>query len=828
MKLVIVESPAKAKTIEKILGEGYVVKSSFGHVRDLAKDGYKNTGVEVDNKYTPHYEISPEKKKVVAELRKSAKTASQVILATDEDREGEAISWHLKEVLALPDKKTQRITFTEITPPAIQAAIENPRDVDVALVNAQQARRVLDRLVGFELSGLLWKKVRGKLSAGRVQSVAVKLVVERERDIMNFKPSEQYKVTGVFTTKGKAKLPAELSEVLKDKATAEKFLHNCIKADFTISSVKKSPSTRKPNAPFTTSTLQQFASHRLGFSVTRTMSTAQRLYEQGHITYMRTDSISISNIALGSIGSYIEENYGKDYLTIRKFKSSSKLAQEAHEAIRPTYIAKTHVSENRDEQKLYELIRSRTMASQMADAKVEKTDVIVTISTEKKHVFEAHGEIIIFDGFLKLYKDSPQGFDDVILPDLEEGDKLEYKEIFALQRFTKPTARFTEATLVKKLEELGIGRPSTYAPTIDKITSPTRGYVTKETREGTPTTFVKLVLKSDKISEEGFDEVAGAQKNKLFAKDMGIIVTDFLDENFKEIMHYTFTAEVEDKLDDIAAKKEEWVKVVDTYYKPFLKVVEEALKVAGRATGEKELGKDPKSGRTIIVRMSKYGPVVQIGTPDELKEEEKPQYAGLMPNQHIDTITLEDALQLFELPRNLGMVNDKEVIVNRGRFGPYIKYGEDFISIPRDKDLFAIKLSEAKVIVEEKMKEKAPIGNYEEKPITKGVGRFGPFIKWNNMYVSISKRSGFALATITEDEAIKLIKEKEVKEAQKLMREWPEEGLRILKGRWGPFIKKNDSKKFYPLPKNAEGKRMTEEEIAKLTLEEVKKMIGKK
>jgi len=827
MNLVIVESPAKAKTIEKILGKDYIVRSSYGHVRDLAKDGYKNTGVEVDNGYIPHYVVPDAKKKSVAELKKLVKTHDKIILATDEDREGEAISWHLKEVLNLPDKRVSRITFTEITPPAIMAAMEHPRTIDIDLVNAQQARRVLDRLFGFELSGLLWKKVRGKLSAGRVQSVAVKLVVEREREIGSFIPVEQYKVSATFLADKKGtEFPAELTANLKNKESAQKLLEACVTAEFTISSIKQSPSTRKPNAPFTTSTLQQSAAQRLGFSVKRTMSTAQKLYEQGFITYMRTDSISISDIALASIASYVEGTFGKNYLTVRKFKSSSKLAQEAHEAIRPSYIDKEHVSENRDEQKLYELIRLRTLSSQMADAKVNKTDISIAISNSPQ-AFVAKGEVILFDGFMKLYKNTSQSLEDVILPPLEEGQKINYKEIRALQRYSKAPARFTEATLVKKLEELGIGRPSTYAPTIDKITSPERGYVSKEVREGTPTDFITMTLLKGNITEGVISENVGAQKNKLFANDMGMVVTDFLNENFDEIMQYSFTAEVEDKLDEIAQGKENWVETVDKYFKPFVKTIQSTLETAEKATGERILGKDPKTGRTVLVRLSKFGPVVQIGTTEELGEEEKPQYAGLMIGQSIETIAFDDAIKLFELPKSLGLLNDREVVVSRGRFGPYIKYGEDYISIPKTIDLFSIQLNDAKPIIEEKMKEKAPIGDYLDKPITKGIGRFGPYVKWNNSYIAINKRSGFEFATITGPQAVELIKDKEKKDVERTLKEWKEEGIRILQGRWGPFAKLDGDKKMYRLKLPAD-KEAQKEIIDKMTLAEIKKIVGKK
>ena len=535
--------------------------------------------------------------------------------------------------------------------------------------------------------------------------------------------------------------------------------------------------------------------------------------------------MSMSNIALATIAQFIEKQYGKDHLRVRQFKSKSKLAQEAHEAIRPSYIDKIQVSTNRDEQKLYELIRLRTLASQMTDAQVEKTDVVIHLSNNEKYWFEAHGEIIIFDGFMTIYKNTPQAFGDVILPEISEGDVLTYTHIQALQRFSKPPARFTEATLVKKLEELGIGRPSTYAPTIEKITSLSRGYVSKETRDGLPTDFAQLILQNGKITEDIFSELVGAQKNKLFANDTGMVVTDFLEKNFDEIMDYSFTAEVEDKLDDIARSKEDWVKVVDTYYKPFTKTVESTLKTAEKATGERELGKDPKTGRTILVRLSKYGAVVQIGKTDELGEDEKPQYAGLMPGQSLDTITIEDAFKLFELPRSVGTVNDKPVVISRGRFGPYIKYGDDYISIPKNQDLFALQLQDAKIIIEQKIKEKAPIGEYLNFPITKGAGRFGPYIKWNDLYVSINKRSGYNFASITEEQAIDLIQQKQKKDSQKLIIEWKEEGIRVQKGKWGPFIKKKGSKRFYKLPKNEKGDQLIDDEIKRLPIDEIKKII---
>lgn len=824
MNLVIVESPAKSKTIEKILGKEYKVVSSFGHIRDLAKDGYKNTGVDIEHDYKPHYTIPDSKKKVVADLKKLVSKYNKIILATDEDREGEAISWHLKDELKLSDKKIDRITFTEITESALLEALKHPRKVDNNLVLAQQARRILDRLVGFELSGLLWKKVRGKLSAGRVQSVAVKLVVEREREITKFKPEEHYNITGEFRS-GKNTLSAQINEDIPTLEKAKELLKKCLNAEFKVNSIDKSPSTRKPSPPFTTSTLQQTASQRYGFSVKRTMIAAQKLYEHGHITYMRTDSMVISNSALASIASFVEASFGKPYVLVRKYKSKSKLAQEAHEAIRPTYINKEKVSQVTDEQKIYELIRLRTLASQMTDAKVEKTEVKISISNVKNNWFVCKGEIVLFDGFMKVYKGTPRAIEDVIIPDLKVGNTVSRKSIRALQRYSKPPSRYTEATLVKKLEELGIGRPSTYAPTIDKITSNTRGYVSKETRDGTPVDYVSLSLIGDNIKEEKITENTGAQKNRLFANDIGIVVTDYLDTQFADIMNYSFTAEVEDRLDDIAGGKEKWDVVIDTYYKPFTKVVGKALKSSERSTGERILGKDPKTGHTILARLSKYGPVIQLGTPDEVGEQ-KPTYVGLMSGQSLETITLNDALKLLELPRVIGTYKNHDMEVNKGRYGPYIKYNDMYVSIPRDYDIFSIGSEDAKKLIEEKLTQLKPIGSYHKLPITKGVGRFGPYIKWNNEYISISRRSGFELASITEKQAHELIEEKIKKDALKLIKEWKDEGIKLMKGRWGPYAKKEGSGKIYRLPRTPEGTLLSPEQAEKMTLDDVKKIIS--
>lgn len=824
--LVIVESPAKAGTISKILGKDYEVTSSFGHVRDLAKDGDKNTGVDISHDYKPHYIVTPDKKKVVDGLKKLAKKFDQVLLATDEDREGEAISWHLYEVLGLTKKNSKRITFTEITPDAIKSAVANPREVNIDLVEAQQARRILDRLFGFELTGLLWKKIRGQLSAGRVQSVAVRLLVDKEREIKNFKPERFFKVTATFKTKGKDTLPADLSENIKSQEDVQIFLNSCTKAIYTLDAIEKKPSKRKPAPPFTTSTLQQLAAQKLGFSVSRTMSTAQRLYEAGNITYMRTDSMTLSKAALGSIASFVESEFGKKYVLVRNYKSKSKSAQEAHEAIRPTYINKEHVSENPDQQKLYSLIRSRTLASQMADAEVERTTITIDISTESKRKFISKGEIVTFDGFLRAYSGMKYyAQDDVILPNVEKGQNLIADAIQALERTTKPPARYGEATLVKKLEELGIGRPSTYAPTIAKITAPNRGYITKETRDGDPIDYICLTLKKDSITETKQTEVTGSQKNKLYASDMGMLVTDFLCDHFKQLMDYQFTAEVEDKLDDIAQGDAKWNKVIDEYYKPFAKNIGSTLDTAERVTGERILGKDPKTGHTVLVRISKFGPVVQIGTPDELKEDEKPTYASLLPSQSIETVTLDEGLALFGLPRVVGEYKGKEVLIGRGRFGPYAKYDEHFVSLGRGADPFTITLDEALVKVKEMLEENKPLAELDGKPITRGKGRFGPYLRWEDTFVAVTKKSGLDFNNISEKEAINLVKEKLQKDKDKLIHSWLDGKITLQKGRWGSLIRVKGKKGFLAVPKGEDGQKMTDEALIKLTDAEIKKLM---
>lgn len=825
--LLIVESPAKAKTIEKILGKDFTVKSSYGHVRDLQKS---KGSVDVDNNFTPNYVVTPDKTKVVKELKSLLKKVDEVWLATDEDREGEAISWHLCEVLGLDPETTKRIVFREITKPAIQKAITKPRTVDINLVNAQQARRVLDRLVGYELSEVLWKKVKGKLSAGRVQSVAVKLLVEREMEIRDFESTPFYRVNAWFNVRGEdgrsVVLKAELPSRFDKEGDAQAFLEKCAQATFEIEDIAVKPLKRRPTAPFTTSTLQQEASRKLGFSVKRTMSVAQRLYEAGNITYMRTDSTALSEVAIKSIAQEIEKNFGQKYLKTRRFKSKNQSAQEAHEAIRPTYIDRHTVTMGRDEQRLYELIWKRTIASQMAEAIVEKTTVSIGISTVPDTQLRAEGEVLKFDGFLKVYLESRDDDDEEqeakgMLPPLKVGQELFLKEMKATERFTRPPARYTEASLVKKLEELGIGRPSTYAPTISKIMEESRGYVVKQTREGTPRQYTVITLAKGNVEKKKEEEMTGAVKNRLFPTDLGITVVKFLDQHFEDIMDYRFTAEMEKIFDTIAEGGMEWTKMLNDFYWPFHEDIEETLENADRPTRDRILGTDPESGRTLLTRMTRLGPVAQIGTPEELNEDEKPRYANLKPQQSIDTITFEEALKLFQLPRDMGEYKGEEVAIGSGRYGPYVRFGDKFVSIPRGEDPVELSRERAIELIEQKLKEDAPVGTYKGQPITKGKGRFGPFLKWNGMFVNVPKKYDFD--NLSDDEMYELIQKKEEKEANRYIKKWPDEKINLENGRWGPFIR--FGKKSVKLPKNDDGKRMTSEEAAELTLEDVKKYI---
>ncbi|GIW21320.1 MAG: DNA topoisomerase 1 [Candidatus Sericytochromatia bacterium] len=737
--LVIVESPAKAKTIEKYLGKDFKVASSYGHIRDLPKD---NSAIDIKNNFKPKYEITEDKKKIVEELKKLAKQYDYIYLATDDDREGESISWHLKETLNLDDKKTKRIVFREITKSAILNSLKNPRDINLFLVNAQQARRILDRLVGFELSPILWKKIKTGLSAGRVQSVAVRMIVEREREIESFQTKSYFKINGLFDIGNNKVLKAELSKRFDTEEEAYKFLEKCKNANFFVSKLEKKPSKRSPSAPFTTSTLQQEASRKLGFSVAQTMLLAQNLYESGKISYMRTDSVTLSEEAINNALKVISKEFGKNYAQKREYKNKIQNAQEAHEAIRPTDFLQEIVSDNQNENRLYDLIRKRALASQMSDAKLEKT--IINISSDSfDEIFIASGEVIIFDGFLKLYSESNDDeeneSEEKLLPPLKECEKLKLNSIIARQYFTKPPARYTEATLVKNLEELGIGRPSTYAPTISTIQK--RGYVIKDSREGKERNYIELILKNNKIIKEEKKEIVGAEKNKLFPTNIGILVNDFLMGNFENIMDYSFTANVEKEFDKIASGKKEWTKMIsDFYYNDFHPKVEQTENLErSKVSYSRELGIDTKTNKKVYVKMGKFGPYVQIGENDE---KEKPKYASLKKGQLMESITLEEALDLFKLPRNLGKFEDKDVIVNIGKFGPYINYDGKFYSIQKEDDPYSLTLERAIDIIQNKKKEDAEkiIKTFKSNPDIQILnGRFGPYIKTKNQNIKIPK-----------------------------------------------------------------------------------------
>lgn len=778
--LVIVESPAKAKTIEKFLGKDYKVESSFGHIADLPS---KELGVDVEGDFKPKYQVSKDKKDVVKKLKDLAKKAEMVWLASDEDREGEAIAWHLAETLKLDKEKTKRIVFHEITKSAINKAIENPRSIDYNLVDAQQARRVLDRIVGYELSPVLWRKVKGGLSAGRVQSVSVRLIVERERDIQAFKAVASYRVDAEFTTTDGSIFKAKLPKNFSSKEEAQAFLDKNIQATYQVADLEKKPVKKSPAPPFTTSTLQQEASRKLGFSVSRTMSNAQRLYEAGLITYMRTDSVNLSDEAKKGAENEIVTAYGSEYSNPRNYKGKSKGAQEAHEAIRPTNFQNHSVGAERDQARLYDLIWKRAIASQMSEAKLERTNVKVKVNATQavKEQFVANGEIITFDGFLKVYLEGTDDEDTEqsgLLPDLKVSDSLDNNFITATQRFTRPPARFTEAALVKKLEELGIGRPSTYAPTISTIQN--RNYVEKGTVDGKERNYTQLVLESNKIAEKDLTERVGSDKGKLVPTDIGMIVTDFLVNHFESILDYNFTAKVEESFDDIAEGKEDWREMMKDFYKGFHPQVEDVKENAERESGERILGTDPKSGRQVSVRLGKFGPMVQIGTVDD---EEKPKFASLSPEQQLSSITFEDAMDLFKLPKALGHYKDDEVEVNNGRFGPYVRFGKKFVSLPKGVDPLSVELDEAIIYIKEKEKADAPIYIYDGLEVTKGKGRFGPFIKWNNMFINVNKK--YDWDNLSEEDIVTLIKDKIQKEIDKVIHNWEEEGVRVEKARWG-------------------------------------------
>ncbi|TRX61573.1 type I DNA topoisomerase [Carboxylicivirga sp. M1479] len=773
--LVIVESPAKAKTIEKFLGKGFLVKSSYGHIRDLSKSDF---GVDINNNYQPDYIVSSDKKEVVKELKQLAKKAEVVWIASDEDREGEAIAWHLYETLELKPENTRRIVFHEITKDAIQKAVENPRAIDENLVNAQQARRVLDRLVGFELSPVLWRKVKPSLSAGRVQSVAVRLIVDREREVFAFKPTSSYRVTAQFEVtddKGYVReLKAELNRRFDTLEETRAFVEKCGDAQFLVSQIEKKPMKKSPAAPFTTSTLQQEASRKLGYSVSQTMSVAQKLYEAGKITYMRTDSVNLSDLALNMASTQITEKMGAEYVKIRKYKTKAKGAQEAHEAIRPTYLDKETVSGSAQEKKLYELIWKRTIASQMSDAQLEKT-VIHINAGDAKEKFMATGEVIKFDGFLKVYiestdsegeQDDSQG---VLLPPMAEGDVLAMQHVEARQRWSQKPARYTEASLVRKLEELGIGRPSTYAPTISTIQN--RGYVEKEDRDGKQRSYQHLWLENGKsLVESEKTEISGAERSKLFPTDIGMVVNDFLVKYFDNIVSFDFTAKVEKEFDDVALGKVEWSKSIDDFYKPFHIKVEETLEVSEKSTGERILGVDPASGKQISVRIGRFGPLAQIGVSSEDEDAEKPRFASLRKGLHLETITIEEALDLFKLPRTLGEFEGKVVVIGIGRFGPYIRHDSKFVSLKKDVD------------------------------------------------------DPFEIDLETSIERIKTKREEDLKKIIQLFDEEPD--LQVLQGRWGPFIK--FQKKNYKIPKDKNAEELSLEECKALIEAEDKKSPAKK
>jgi DNA topoisomerase-1 len=783
-------------------------------------------GIDVKNNFKPRYIVPDEKKKVVSELKQMAKKSSEVWLATDEDREGEAISWHLCEVLGLDPKTTKRIVFHEITKPAILRAVQQPRTVNMDLVNAQQARRILDRIVGFELSPILWRKISAKnnLSAGRVQSVAVRLIAEREREINAFTAVSSFKVEAIFTATDvsgrQISFKADGQKFAKAE-TAETFLKECIGAAYSVKDIQVKPTKRSPSAPFTTSTLQQEASRKLGYGVSRTMLLAQKLYENGHISYMRTDSVSLSETAMSDIQNTINTSFGNKYFQSRKYKNKNESAQEAHEAIRPTYMQHTKV-DDLDLNRLYELIWKRTMASQMADAELEKTIAKINISTNKTEL-TAEGEVLKFDGFLKVYREDVDDEDmdgeetkEGMLPPLKIGQQLDFKEMKAIERFTRPLPRYTEASLVKKLEELGIGRPSTFAPTISTILK--RGYVEKRDKEGVQRTYAVFILAENKISKKSESENTGAEKSKLFPTDLGLVVTDFLKQYFNDVMDYGFTARIEEEFDEVAAGKMLWSSMLNDFYNPFKKDVDKTIETAERSSGERELGVDPQSGKPIIARMGRYGPMVQIGSSED---EEKPRFAKLKQVQSIETISLEEALELFKLPLTLGEHEGLEVSVNIGRFGPYVKFGEQFISIPKGEEPLEMDMNRAIELIAEKQRVDAPIAHYKEQPVTKGKGRFGPFIKWGDLYINIPRAYNFD--NLSQKDIDELISKKLEKEANRYIQQWPSEKISIENGRWGPFIK--FGKKMLKLGRKDNGDKFSAEELAALSLEDVKKTI---
>jgi len=808
--LVIVESPAKAKTIEKFLGADFQVESSYGHIADLPS---KEIGVDVMNGFTPKYEVSADKKALVTKLRGLAKKADMVWLASDEDREGEAISWHLSEELNLVKSKTKRIVFHEITKNAILKAIDNPREIDYNLVNAQQARRVLDRLVGYELSPVLWRKIKGGLSAGRVQSVSVRLIVERERDIQNFNSSGTYSVVAEFVNEAGRAFKAKLPKNFNTKKEAEDFLTKNIGSTYKVSDLETKPTKKFPAGPFTTSTLQQEAARKLYFPVGITMQLAQRLYEAGLITYMRTDSVNLSKDAMDAAQAEIIHSYGKEYSKPRTFVNKSKGAQEAHEAIRPTDMSRHTVNIDRDQARLYDLIWKRTLASQMSDAELERTNVKI-VANNHQDVFTASGEVIKFEGFLKVYlegNDDDEDEQEGMLPSMKINEKLINNYITATERFSQPPARYTEAALVKKLEELGIGRPSTYAPTISTIIN--RSYVEKGALDGVERKYTQIKLESNKVSNKILTEKTGSNKGKLVPTDIGNIVTDFLVKNFNNILDYNFTAKVEQDFDEIAEGNIDWTKMMQEFYDQFHPTVKNVEENAERESGERILGNHPESGRPVSVRLGKFGPMAQIGAPDD----EDKKFASLLVEQNIGNITLEEVLNLFLLPKKLGEYQGEEVEVSNGRYGPYIRHGAAFVSLPKGEEPLNVDLVRAQELIDEKALADAPIAIYKGEGVQKGTGRFGPFIKWNNIFINVSKKYNFD--DLTQQDVEDLIEDKLQKNIDKVIHNWEEEGILVQKARWGRSeITKGKIK--IELNKNIDA--------SKLTLAEVQEMIAKK
>ncbi|WP_298116081.1 type I DNA topoisomerase [Flavobacterium sp.] len=808
--LVIVESPAKAKTIEKFLGSDYQVESSYGHIADLPS---KEIGVDVENGFKPKYEVSADKKALVTKLRGLAKNADMVWLASDEDREGEAISWHLSEELKLDKNKTKRIVFHEITKNAILKAIDNPREIDYNLVNAQQARRVLDRLVGYELSPVLWRKIKGGLSAGRVQSVSVRLIVEREREIQNFKPVASYSVVAEFVNEAGRAFKAKLPKNFNTKKEAEDFLNKNIDSNYKVGDLETKPTKKSPTGPFTTSTLQQEAARKLYLPVGITMQLAQRLYEAGLITYMRTDSVNLSKEAMDAAQAEIIKSYGKEFSKPRTFTNKSKGAQEAHEAIRPTDMSRHTVNIDRDQARLYDLIWKRTLASQMSDAELERTNVKIEANNHSE-VFTASGEVIKFEGFLKVYlegNDEDEEEQEGMLPAMKVNEKLINNYITATERYSRPPSRYTEASLVKKLEELGIGRPSTYAPTISTIIN--RSYVEKGTLEGQERKYTQLTLQSGKVSDVILKENTGSDKGKLVPTDIGNIVTDFLVKNFDAILDYNFTAKVEQDFDEIAEGNINWTKMMQEFYDKFHPNVKDVEANADRESGERILGKHPESGKTVLVRLGKFGAMAQIGDSDD----EDKKFASLRPEQNIGNITLEEALNLFLLPKALGTYKGEEVEVSLGRFGPFVRFGKVFVSLPKGEEPLDVDLERAKVLIDEKTQADAPIAVYKGEGVQKGTGRFGPFIKWNGIFINVSKKYNFD--NLSQNDIEELIEEKLQKNIDKVIHNWEAEGILVQKARWGRSeITKGKIK--IELSKDVDA--------SKLTLEEVQEMIAKK